>query len=277
MIERPVVDAPRRARRAFSPRNDLHRDSRSRCWQSDRAAVLRQGKHPLSLDPDRDVLAVDDEAVEHRIPPRRLQPLQHLRERLLAGRVGREVCALRGPRERQHPLHHVSGKQLSAQLDQLVASHRAQPRAQLGGDLRGGIHVEAFAAHDPKSAGRWHPIVVAPEKSAPASAASRRSTPISIARAKEAAIRLAPRMETSMSLAPEKSAFSSEVAPKRASAKTVRTISAPSNFARYSLVSSKRATDRLAPEKIAFIASQPWIFSRRPLSCAAPMSYRSQE
>src|SRR5207302_7837347 len=125
-------------------------------------------------------------------------------------------------------------------------SHRAQPRPQLGGDLRGGIQVEALAAHDPNSAGRRQPIVVAPEKSAPVSAASRRSTPISIARAKEAAIRLAPRIDTSMSFAPEDYAFSMEAARRRASAKSVRSISGTSNLARYSSLSSMRARERPA-------------------------------
>src|SRR5207244_2186722 len=133
-------------------------------------------KHALSLDADGDVLPIDDEAVEHRVLPRRLQPLEHLRERLLADRIGREVRALAGPRERQHALHHVRGQQLRAELDRLGASHGPPP-----------------------------------------------------------------------------------------------------NSARYSLVSAKRATERLAPEKPAFIASQPWSFSRRPLSCAASISFRSQK
>src|SRR5262249_13646210 len=160
-------------------------------------------------------------------------------------------------------LDHVGGEQLRAELDQLVAAHRAQPGPQVGGDLGRGIQILALAAHEPNPAGRWQPMVVAPEKSAPSSAASRRSTPISVARANEAPIRFAPRSETSIRRAPEKSAFSIEVAPRRASAKAARTISAPSNRARYSLVSSKRATASWAPEKTAFIASHPWTFIRR--------------
>src|SRR6267378_1864781 len=180
-----------------------------------------------------------------------------------AGGLRGQLVALARPRQRQHSFHHVGGEELGAELDQLVVRHRSEPRAQLGRDLRGRIQVLSLAAHAPDSAGRWQPMVVAPEKSAPVSAASRRSTPIRVARAKEAPIRLAPRIETSIRRASEKSAFSIEAEPSRASAKTVRTISAPSNRARYSLVSSKRATASCAPEKTAFIASQPWIFSRR--------------
>src|SRR3989449_4652726 len=107
LIERAIVDAPRRARRGFSPRNDLHRNTRSRCRRAQRAPVLGQGKHALSLDADGDVLPVDDEAVEHRVLPRRLQPLEHLRERLLADRIGREVRSEEHTSELQSRLHLV--------------------------------------------------------------------------------------------------------------------------------------------------------------------------
>src|SRR6266403_177252 len=257
LVQRSVVDAARSARHALAA-DELHRDA-------------------LPVDANGDVLAVDDEALEDRVSLRGLEPLQHLRERLLAGGVGGQLGALARPRQRQHSLHHVGGEELGAELDQLVARHRPEPGAQLGRDLRRRIQVLSPAAHAPDSAGRWQPMVVAPEKSAPVSAASRRSTPISVARAKEAPIRFAPRIETSIRRAPEKSAFSIEATPNRASAKTVRTISAPSNRARYSLVSSKRATASCAPEKTAFIASQPWIFSRRALICAASISFRSQK
>src|SRR3989449_4481751 len=107
LIERAIVDAPRRAGRGFSPRNDLHRNTRSRCRRAQRAPVLGQGKHALSLDADGDVLPVDDEAVEHRVLPRRLQPLEHLRERLLADRIGREVRSEEHTSELQSRLHLV--------------------------------------------------------------------------------------------------------------------------------------------------------------------------
>src|SRR5262249_17235178 len=148
-------------------------------------------------------------------------------EALLARRVLGQVRALAGLREGQHAFDHIGGEQLRAELDQLVAGHRPQPGPQVGGDLGGWIEDLALAAHEPNPAGRWQPMVVVPEKSAPVRAASRRSTPISVARAKEAPIRFAPRSETSIRRAPEKSAFSIEAAPRRASAKAARTISAP--------------------------------------------------
>src|SRR5258705_6867972 len=277
LIQPPVVHAAGCPRGPSGALHPLAGDAWTGRWRSDGPPILGDREPALAFDAHRDVLAVDDDPLQHRVLLRRLQPLEQLREALLPRRVRGQVRALAGLGERQHALDHIGGEQLRAELDQLLARHRPQPGAQIGRDLGGRIQIPALAAHDPISAGSWQPMVVAPEKSAPVSAASRRSTPIKVARAKEAPIRFAPRIETSIRRAPVKSAFSIEAAPSLASAKAARTISAPSNRARYSLVSSKRATARVAPENTAFIASQPWNLTRRALIWPASSSLRSQK
>jgi len=70
----------------------LHRDARPG-RRPHRPAILGDRQHALSVDANGDVLAVDDEALEDRVTLRGLEPLQHLRERLLAGGVRGQLGA----------------------------------------------------------------------------------------------------------------------------------------------------------------------------------------
>src|SRR5256885_376814 len=83
-----------------------------------------------------------------------------------AGAAGGELRALAGARERHDPFDDIGGEQRGAQLDELVAAHRPQARAKLGGNE--GRRILIVAAHVENPAGKWQPMVVAPVKSAPA-------------------------------------------------------------------------------------------------------------
>src|SRR5713101_6191477 len=274
LVQRAVVDARGGAG------DGLAAGLRGRAGRGGGAAVLGDGQHAVAVDADRDVLAIDQEPLQHRVLARGLEALDHLRERLLARAVRGEVRRLAGARQRQDALDDVRVQELRAELDELVGRQSAQPGAQLLRHQRRGVEVRPglrVLAHGENPAGNRQPMATAPRKSAPSSAASVKSAPTSVAPANEAPWRFAARSETSTSRAPEKSAFSREAPPRRESRNTTRTRSAWSNRARYSLVSSKRVTASCAPLKTAFIASEPCTFARRTETSLASTSFRSQK